>query len=558
MKSKSAPSTMKTGFVMYCRKSSEGEDRQAASIDDQRSVLTRLAEERQLPILRIFTESMSAKAPGRPVFSEMLSYIKQNNIRGIIVWKLDRLFRNPADEGIVRWMLQNRDIQEIATPAKIYLEADSDFVVAIEGATAQRFITDLRANTQRGIQHKLDLGIAPILAPPGYRNATDKPQGLRDIEPDPKSFPIMRRVFELLLRNPNTIQDVYKKALDLGLSNMKGKPISRTRFYYTVQNPVFYTGKFEYRGTVYQGRHKRMLSDTEFDLLQQMFTPHEKPRVEDTTRPYNGMIKCICGHWMSGERHVKHYKNGTDQTFTYYRCAHHSGDTKPSYISMEKLDQQILDYLSKVALKRQYVDLFIEWLGEKNKEQKTLRDAMLSTLQRQMVENRNKSHNLTDLYISSENNDKTLLDDKEYKKRKAALAIERQQITDKIASLDTLMDTQHELISKSFSFATSAIEKFTKGTVDEKRAILRAFGSNLVVNGKELVITLRTPFELIQQYINGCNWIEPTDSATGSDGGNITPLKLHWGDLRDHMRTYFIGNPVESQIMQQSFLTLQI
>ena len=46
----------------------------------------------------------------------------------------------------------------------------------LKGAQAQRFISDLKKDTARGIQSKLNKGIVPILAPPGYRNALEKRQ----------------------------------------------------------------------------------------------------------------------------------------------------------------------------------------------------------------------------------------------------------------------------------------------------------------------------------------------------------------------------------------------
>ena len=62
----------KIKYFLYARKSSESEDKQMASIDAQINELTRYAEERGLEILDVLSESKSAKAPGRPIFTKMI------------------------------------------------------------------------------------------------------------------------------------------------------------------------------------------------------------------------------------------------------------------------------------------------------------------------------------------------------------------------------------------------------------------------------------------------------------------------------------------------------
>ena len=78
-------------YVLYARKSTEGEDRQVASIESQISVMSELAVELGLNIIEPITESSSGFKVGRTEFNRMIEKIENGEANGIVVWKLSRL-----------------------------------------------------------------------------------------------------------------------------------------------------------------------------------------------------------------------------------------------------------------------------------------------------------------------------------------------------------------------------------------------------------------------------------------------------------------------------------
>lgn len=63
-------------YFLYCRKSSDSEDRQMLSIEAQLQELRDYALKNNLEVIQEFTESKTAKKPGREVFNKMISEIE--------------------------------------------------------------------------------------------------------------------------------------------------------------------------------------------------------------------------------------------------------------------------------------------------------------------------------------------------------------------------------------------------------------------------------------------------------------------------------------------------
>jgi len=75
---------LKPKYFLYARKSTEDDDHQIMSIEAQLFELREYARRENVEILQEFTESKSAKKPGRELFGEMMTRIEQGEANGII------------------------------------------------------------------------------------------------------------------------------------------------------------------------------------------------------------------------------------------------------------------------------------------------------------------------------------------------------------------------------------------------------------------------------------------------------------------------------------------
>jgi len=495
-------------YFIYARKSEEAEDRQVQSIGDQLKQAEDLKLKLDISTKETYSESRSAKMPGRPEFTRMIEEIdKLGGVKGIIVWKLNRLFRNPEDEGKIRQRLSDGRIKEIITPSKTYYEADSDFIMAVEGAQAQRFIRDLREDTARGINSKLKKGIAPILAPPGYKNDIAKRQGEKDIIIHETQFSLVRKLFELYMSGNYSVQQIYDEAVNLGVKSNRGQTVSHTQLYQMLRNP-FYTGtRFVYAKKLHtNGVHRRMLTDEEFDLIQTILEGRSHPRGQIHTDLLTGLIKCgECGRSITTEIKTKHYKNGNSQTFVYYRCTKKFRTAKCTqpYIRAEELERQILEYLDTVQLSDKFIAWAIKWLKVMHDKQGELRETRWKTTEQAYQEVVKKIERCVELTISG------MLTMEEGAVRKQELETEKQKLSDELNKLDRYVSEWSNLAINTFELVKNIKEKFRNGSIEQRKTILRVIGSDLILKDKAIHIQIRKPFGYIQKVVSEINGNKP-------------------------------------------------
>lgn len=143
-------------YFIYCRKSSEEEERQALSIESQVEELREFAHKENLRVIREYTEAKSAKTPGREVFDQMLEAIENGEVEGILSWHPDRLSRNASDSGRIIHLIDISKIQSLKFPTFwTDLSPQGKFNLSIAFSQAKYYSDNLRENVKRGIRAKV-------------------------------------------------------------------------------------------------------------------------------------------------------------------------------------------------------------------------------------------------------------------------------------------------------------------------------------------------------------------------------------------------------------------
>lgn len=156
--------------IIYCRKSTEWEDRQALSLESQKEWCLEYAKNNNITVLDVIEESKSAKLPWREKFTKMIQLINNKKVNCIITWKLNRLARNPIDEWTIKWALQNEFIKYIYTTDWIFKSWDNVLITWMYFGMATQYSLDLKKDVIRWMKSKLEKWWVVHKAPTWYIN----------------------------------------------------------------------------------------------------------------------------------------------------------------------------------------------------------------------------------------------------------------------------------------------------------------------------------------------------------------------------------------------------
>ena len=119
----------KLKFVVYTRKSTEGAERQVASIPDQKNYANKVVKENHYKVVARFEESASAsKVNNRPEFNKMIKLIESGGANAIVCWHTNRLSRNPQENGLIQQMLLDGKIKMIHTFLGLFIIIKYQFI----------------------------------------------------------------------------------------------------------------------------------------------------------------------------------------------------------------------------------------------------------------------------------------------------------------------------------------------------------------------------------------------------------------------------------------------
>jgi len=243
---------MKVAF--YARVSSERQDIDL-SISAQLKALREYASRNgQVVVRKYIDEVESGRSIDRPGFRQMIITARQKPapFEAILVWKLSRFARNREDSIIYKSLLRKQGIQVISinepvedTPVGRLLEGIIEVVDEFYSANlSQDVLRGQSENASRGFHNggRPPYGYKRVQVIDGVRNRTK-------LEPDPKTAPIVQRIFRECL-NDKGLKTIIRSLNADRIPSCTGKKWGATSVEKIIHNEA-------YTGTLVWGKRKK-------------------------------------------------------------------------------------------------------------------------------------------------------------------------------------------------------------------------------------------------------------------------------------------------------------
>lgn len=338
--------------VIYCRVSSK-EQVEGTSLESQEVACREYATRNHIDVLKVFIErGESAKFADRTQLLELLAFCGERNnaVRVLLVWKVDRLARNVGDHFSIKANLLKKDIQVVSVTEPIDANPEGKLLETILAGFAQ-FDNDVRAaRTLQGMKRKMQEGLFPWKPPFGYKTVTQPGDKKTKADvPDQPVFGLLQRAWQTFAKGTYTKAELLTLMTAWGVRTRRGVPLSKQSLDNMLRDP-FYAGiiRNPWTNEEHMGRHVPMVTPEMFGIVQGIMTRRSKQRKPHThlrpELPLRMFARCSnCEHYVSGS-----LSRGRSQYYPYYRCFN-AGCPMPGNYRTQVVHDEFVGFMESIT-----------------------------------------------------------------------------------------------------------------------------------------------------------------------------------------------------------------
>jgi site-specific DNA recombinase len=230
-------------IAIYARVSSEKQAKDG-TIHSQIEALREYAKMHNLTIVQeCFDDGYSGADLNRPGLDHLRDIAQEGLIEGILLLSPDRLARKQAHQIILMEEFQKRKIQVLFTTQHFEDSPEDRLMLQIQGSIAEFERAKISDRTRRGKKHSVKKGqVLGNNTPFGYRYELKTDKTLAHWEIDPQEAEIVRRVYDLYLKDGLKGSTIAKRLEAEGIPSRSSYKKWWTSLIYSILRNKTYTG----------------------------------------------------------------------------------------------------------------------------------------------------------------------------------------------------------------------------------------------------------------------------------------------------------------------------
>lgn len=412
--------------------------------------------------------------------------------------KVDRLSRNIFDKRVALLYEKavNNEIElHFVSDGQIIndkMNAGDKFAFGMKLGLSKYYSDAISDNVKRVFEQKRRIGEWTGGVRLGYLNIPlDAEKRLRkDIIIDQERSHLVSKIFEMYATGNYSYESIRQEVTRLGLRSIKGFKLSKSGIESIIKDP-FYCGTAtskKYK-TTWVHKYPRLITRELFDKCQEVREgkQHKLQKFVSKDFIFKGLLNCQkCGCSMTPE-----IKKGK---FVYYSCTNAKGICQREYVPEKTLLEPIYEVLERFeGITEETQNTLVKELRETTEDEIAFHKAQIHRIRTEYDQLKQKDDRLLEMYLDADKSiTKDIYDKKhqEYHDKIQVLNIELEEHTKGDYDYQTT-------VASVVSVARRAKAIFESSEAHEKRAFLNYLLQNPTVNGKKLVFTMRSPFNLV-------------------------------------------------------------
>jgi len=372
--------------AIYCRVSTEDQEREGTSLQSQLEACKKLAQEQgyEAPEEFIAEETYSGLSLDRPKLNEVRQWVRDKEVDAVIAYTLDRLSPDPVHFIILQEELERAGVELILVTEDIDSSDMGRLITHIKGFAAKLEAEKIRERTMRGLRMRAQSGKLPSGRGGrlyGYHYIKGKGEGQGIRVPNEDEAEIVREIYRCLVDEGLSLYAITQRLRSLGIPTPSRQNVwNKSTIHTILSNPAYYGKTYVFTHASTESKAPRKLNrrnrkthkelrpreewievpnatppiigEDMFKAAQERLRRNRELSRRNTKRAYllRGFIKCRwCGRNYIGHT-TRSIKGGQPYWRGYYHCSAYNSLNHPTpcgnqWYRVQYLDQVVWEHI---------------------------------------------------------------------------------------------------------------------------------------------------------------------------------------------------------------------